>query len=399
MAANAPNEDELVALKEYAESDAQRRAIDLAIEHGSGRAAAKALGVSPNSINEPIQRVRKRAALSGYAPGHFQGGVAPGYRMGKVTVQRGPGGVERVWERQHPEEERYEALVARCDERLKDFPRFAPAPAPGPANAPLTNFLGLFDLHIGEKISSDDPTARWDIATAKATITASVSHAISVAPKAKRFVLCFGGDAIHYDGLLPVTPKSRHVLHSDGDFDDMVDAVLDVAVFSIDRALATHEEVHLIWAEGNHDEASSVWMRKMLARIYADEPRLTVVQSKIPYYALQFGEVMIGVHHGHKAKLTRYAGIFANMFRKMWGATTYAYGHRGHEHHIHEKESDGMIGTQHPSLAPSDDYASGMGLISRRGCMMVTYHDLYGEVSRNTTRPEMLGLFDEKLAA
>ena len=30
------------------------------------------------------------------------------------------------------------------------------------------------------------------------------------------------------------------------------------------------------------------------------------------------------------------------------------------------------------------------GLISRRGCLMVTYHDEYGEVSRNTTRPEML---------
>jgi hypothetical protein len=148
--------------------------------------------------------------------------------------------------------------------------------------------------------------------------------------------------------------------------------------------------VYLIWAEGNHDEASSLWMRKMLARMYADEPRLTVVQSKIPYYALQFGQVMIGVHHGHKAKLTRYSGIFANMFRKMWGATTYAYGHRGHEHHIHEKEMDGMISTQHPSMAPSDDYASGMGLISRRGCMLITYHDSFGEVARNTTRPEML---------
>ena len=55
-----------------------------------------------------------------------------------------------------------------------------------------------------------------------------------------------------------------------------------------------------------------------------------------------------------------------------------------------------MIGTQHPALPPSDDYASGMGLISRRGCMMITYHDDFGEVCRNTTRPEMLGVFDEE---
>ncbi len=378
------------SLRQFAVSDRQREVFEAVLQYGSGRGAARALGVTKTAVQQIIEAIRKRAALQGYAPGHWDSGVAPGYRMGKVTVERRHEDGTRTWERQLPEDVRLDALIERFDERLKDFPRFAATPAPAPATAPLTNFLGLFDLHIGEKISADDPTACWDIATAKATIMASAAHAMTVAPKAKRIVVCFGGDAIHYDGLLPVTPKSRHVLHSDGDFDDMVDAVLDVAIFTLDHALATHEEVYLIWAEGNHDEASSLWMRKMLARIYTDEPRLQVVQSKVPYYALQFGEVMIGVHHGHKAKLTRYAGIFANMFRKMWGATTYAYGHRGHEHHIHEKEADGMIATQHPSLAPSDDYASGMGLISRRGCMMVTYHDLYGEVSRNTTRPEML---------
>jgi hypothetical protein len=378
-------------------SESQKRAYLAYCEHGSYRAAEQALGLGHDAVRMAIKRLENAAARVGHAPGHFTGGVAPGYNMGKVTIQR----MERdeegrllgvTWERMHPEAKRLDEIIERCEERLQDFPRFAPIPAPAPASAPLTNFLGLFDLHIGEKISSDDPQGRWDIATAKATITGTVAHAIAVAPKAKRMVLCFGGDAAHYDGLLPVTPKSRHVLHSDGDFDDMVDAVLDVAVFSIDLALRTHEEVHLIWAEGNHDEASSVWMRKMLARIYADEPRLTVVQSKVPYYALLFGKVMICVHHGHGAKLTNYAGIFAAMFRSMWGQATYAYAHRGHEHHIHEKEKDGMLSTQHPSLAPSDDYALGMGLVSRRGCMLITYHDEYGEVARNTTRPEMLGL-------
>jgi hypothetical protein len=371
-------------------TEREREIIDLVLAAGSVTIAEREAGVSPGLFYRSIRNLKKRAAKHGHAPGHWDAGVAPGYRMGKVTVQRGPDGVERTWERQHPNAEALEAFIARCEDRLEAFPRFQALPPPEPAPTPLTNFLGLFDLHIGEKISSDDPAGCWSIDIAKRTIVGSALHALRSAPKAKRLVLCFGGDAIHYDGLLPVTPKSRHVLHSDGDFDDMVDAVLDVAVATIDAGLQSHEEVYLIWAEGNHDEASSLWMRKMLARMYADEPRLTVVQSKIPYYALQFGQVMIGVHHGHKAKLTRYSGIFANMFRKMWGATTYAYGHRGHEHHIHEKEMDGMISTQHPSLAPSDDYASGMGLISRRGCMLITYHDSFGEVARNTTRPEML---------
>ena len=378
-------------LLDYAITDRQRELIQAIIDHGGLGKGAAAVGMDTANASRAVRVIQARAAKAGYAPGHWTDGVAPGYRMGKVTVQRGPGGqVERTWERQSPQTEALEAIIERCEERLKEFPRFRPINAPKPITAPLTNFLGLFDLHIGEKISSDDPAGRWDIETAKRTILASASHALNNAPKARRLVLCFGGDAMHYDGVAPVTPTSKHVLHSDGDFDDMVDAVIEVAINAIDFGLETHEEVYVIWATGNHDLSTSRVMRRMLAHIYANEPRLTVVQSRLDFYALRFGKVMIGVHHGHGAKLTDYAGIFASMFREMWGQAEYAYAHRGHEHHIHSKEKGGLITLQHPSLAPSGDYALGKGLISRRGCILCTYHDEYGEVGQMTTRPEML---------
>lgn len=376
----------------------QIRYLEAVKEHGSIRAAAKTLGVANNAIWESLDRYKKACARHGVAPGHFESGTAPGYLMGKVTVQRGPTGeVERTWERQSPGGMLLDDLIARCEERFQDLPAFTPRPAPEPAKAEaarLTNFLGLFDLHIGESISSDDPAGRWNIDIAKRTITASVDNAIATAPKAKRLVLCFGGDAAHYDSLKPVTPRSKHVLHADGDASDMIDAVQDVAFYAIDRALQCYEEVHVIWAEGNHDEYTTVLMQRLIARVYRDEPRLTVTMSRVPYYALLFGKVMLCVHHGHGAKLTELAGKFAAMFRSLWGQAEYAYAHAGHQHHIHEKERDGLLATQHPSLAPSDDYAMSKGLVSRRGCLMVTYHDEYGEVSRCTTRPEMLGVFD-----
>lgn len=379
-------------LKEYA-TERDLEYIAAVEQHGGYKAAARALGVSHDRVRMALKGLEKRAARQGYAPGHWDGGVAPGYVLGKVTVHRDRAGeVVQVWERQHPEAANLDALIERCEERLKDFRRFESVTPPQPVAAPLTNFLGLFDLHIGEKISSDDPAGRWDIAVAKRTILACAADAIHTAPKAKRLVICFGGDAAHYDSLEPVTPRSKHVLHSDGDFDDMVDGVLDVALNVIDLGLQTHEEVYLIWASGNHDPAGSRFLRKMFARVYANEPRLHVVQSKLDFYALRFGKVMLCVHHGHSAKLTELSGIFASMFRQMWGEAEYAYAHRGHEHHIHEKERGGMVAVQHPSLAPSDDYALSKGLISRRGCHLITYHDEYGEVTRRTTRPEMLGL-------
>ncbi len=386
-------------------TDTQIKYLEALEKHGTYERAAEALGVTKNAVWESIDRYKKAAARHGHAPGHFVSGVAPGNVMGKVTIQRNAlGEVERTWERQSPGGISLDDMIQRIEGRLKDLPAFTRRPAPKPATAAaalLTNFLGLFDLHIGESISSDDPAGRWNIAIAKRTIMASVDHAIATAPKAKRIVLCFGGDAAHYDSLKPVTPRSKHVLNADGDASDMIDAVQDVAFYAIDRALEAYEEVHVIWAEGNHDEYTTVLMQRLIARVYRDNPRLTVTMSRVPYYALLFGKVMICVHHGHGAKLTELAGKFAAMFRSLWGQAEYAYAHAGHQHHIHEKEKDGLLATQHPSLAPSDDYALSKGLVSRRGCLMVTYHDEYGEVGRNTTRPEMLGVFDEdeRLAA
>lgn len=376
----------------------QAKYLEAVKQHGSARAAERALGLSSDAVSRSLRAYKREAARRGHAPGHWDDGVPAGYRMQKVTVQRrNPDGTSR-WERMSPETVSLDALIDQCEKRLADFPVLPPRPAPKPATgqaALLTNFLGLFDLHIGESISSDDPAGRWNIAVAKRTIMASIDHAVSVAPKAKRMVLCFGGDAAHYDSLKSVTPKSRHVLHADGDASDMIDAVQDVAFYAIDRALEHCEELHVIWAEGNHDEYTTVLMQRLLARVYRDNPRVHVTMSRVPFYALLFGKVMLCVHHGHGAKLEELSGKFAALFRGMWGQAEYAYAHAGHEHHYKAKESNGLLATQHPTLAPSDDYALSKGLVSRRGCLMVTYHDAYGEVSRCTTRPEMLGVFDD----
>lgn len=199
-----PNAQLDPALRDFTTTDRQREIFDAVVRHGGMRPAARALDVAYNNVFECITDLKAKAASMGYAPGHWTAGVAPGYRMGKVTVQRTPAGVERVWERQHPEAVSLEAIIDRCEERLKAFPRLKILAAPKPVSAPLTNFLGLFDLHIGEKISADDPAGCWDIAIARRTIVDCATHAILTAPKAKRLVLCFGGDAAHYDGLEPV---------------------------------------------------------------------------------------------------------------------------------------------------------------------------------------------------
>ena len=47
--------------------------------------------------------------------------------------------------------------------------------------------------------------------------------------------------------------------------------------------LQKHERVVLIMAEGNHDMASSAWLREVFSTFYESEPRITVDTSPYPY--------------------------------------------------------------------------------------------------------------------
>ena len=67
----------------------EKRALEAIIEHGECQKADKACGKARGWSSGCYNRVKSRAAKYGYAPGHFDDGVAPGYRMGKVTIQRG----------------------------------------------------------------------------------------------------------------------------------------------------------------------------------------------------------------------------------------------------------------------------------------------------------------------
>ena len=62
--------------------------------------AAEALGLNRSTFLNRLAAARAmlaRQAREGHAPGHFDSGTAPGYLMGKVTVQRNASGdVERT---------------------------------------------------------------------------------------------------------------------------------------------------------------------------------------------------------------------------------------------------------------------------------------------------------------
>jgi hypothetical protein len=370
----------------------QREVLEAIIANGGCAAADRAMGSGHSLANNTLRRLQEKAARQGYAPGHFESGAAPGFAMGKVTVQRGPGGtVERTWERQSPDDkEREEALRAALEAMCAQIEPVAPVPVPSATTDDLCALYTLTDAHIGMLAWHREGGADWDLGIAERTIVGCLAETVRQMPSSRTAVLNQLGDLLHYDGLSAITPTSGHILDADGRFTKMVEVAVRVIRRVVTMLLEKHDQVHLVMAEGNHDMASSVWLRTMFKALYENEPRVTVDDSALPYYAFEFGSVMLGFHHSHLRKNGQLPELFAAQFAPMWGRTTKRYIHTGNLHHTEEKEHAGATVIQHPTLAARDAYAARGGFVSERAMSAITYHRQFGQVGRVTVCPEML---------
>lgn len=362
-------------------------------EHGTFKKAALALGVDQRAVWGAVRAVKEKAAKGGYAPGHFGAGVAPGYQMGKVTVQRGAdGAVERVWERQHPKVEDMRDAIAAMVEAAKDeLPRVLPTPGPGHTESKLCNVFTLTDAHIGALAWHKEGGADWDLRIAESTILAAFKHMIDSAPRGRLGVVAFLGDLMHQDSNKAVTPAHGHLLDADSRPRKTVAAVIRIMRAIVAMALEVHDEVHVVCGEGNHDEyTSGTMLPEFFTVLFENEPRVTVNDAVLPYYVHQWGSVMLAWHHGHKRAPGQMPLYFATAHARMWGDTVKRYCHLGHRHHVEEKEHSGMKTVQHSTLAARDAHASRGGWFSERQALRITYHQEFGEVSRETVTPEML---------
>lgn len=372
-------------------TEVERRHLDAIREHGTGKAAEKALGLGNDTISKAFRRVKARAASQGYAPGHFVDGVAAGFKMGKVTVQRGPNGVERVWERQSPDAAKQDemlaaAMAAMCQEIASVLPTLPPQGT----IADLANVYTFTDCHVGMLAWHREGGDDWDLGIAENTLTKCFAAMIESSPKAELAIVNQLGDFMHFDGLVAETPTHGHPLDADGRFGKIVEIAIRTLRRIIDLALAKHSHVHVIMAEGNHDLVSSIWLRKMFKALYENEPRVSVDDSELPYYVYQHGETMLAFHHGHLTKNDKLPLLFASQFARVWGNTVKRYAHCGHRHHLEDKDHNGMRVTQHPTLAARDAYAARGGWVTGREATSITYHKKFGKVGESTICPEML---------
>jgi len=372
----------------------QKEILEAIERLGSAKAASIELGINMGGASDAYIAVKKKAALYGYAPEHdFTRPVPDGFiAKGVSTYYDKEGKPTGQWVKASADVARQQEMFAAAVNAMANtLPRLDPIIAPEQFNADLLTMYTLTDAHIGMLAwHRENMQADWDLQIAEAVIVGCFEQIIKSSPDSETAILNQLGDLLHYDGLSAVTPTSGHVLDADGRFTKMVEVAVRVLRRIINMLLAKHKNVHVILAEGNHDMASSVWLRTMFKALYENEPRITVDDSALPYYAYEFGDVMLTFHHSHLKKFGAMREIIPAMFSEIWGRTKKRYCHTGNYHHTKEEEHAGMKVFQHPTLAARDAYASRGAWFSDREVCSITYHKKFGQGMRVYACPEML---------
>jgi hypothetical protein len=384
-----------VDLKPFVKSKAQERTLQAVIDNGSNRKAALAIGLARRTVDITMKRLESYAASQGVAPHRdLTHQTAEGFEAKRIsTAYKGETDeIALQWVIQ----ERTKGLNRdQIVEAIEGF-EWKPAPKIKQAKGHDSELLTLYtltDFHLGMYSWAAETGDDWDMSIAEHEALSAITRMADGSPNSELAILNLQGDFLHWDGLLPVTPISKHVLDADTRYGKLIEMALSVTMQCIEILLSKHKTVKVIVCEGNHDESGSAWLRKAAKVIYKKNPRLEVDDTEFPYYAHLHGEIMLGFHHGHKKKIGALPSVFSSdaRYRSMWGQAKYCYIHTGHYHHQEQvtSETSGAIVERHPTLAGADAYAARGGYVSWRAAHAITYHCKSGEHSRKTVVPSL----------
>lgn len=375
----------LEALKDYA-TPRQAEYIDAVIQHGSEAKAAAALGVHKSAVGQSVRAARRKAAREGYAPGHFQHGVAPGYLMGKVTVQRdADGAVLQTWERQSPDaalrEEAIREWIAGIAESAEGLLR--PLPPRTATDDDLLVVVPMGDPHFGLYAWAVETGDDFDLEIAEQVTFDAVDRLCARTPAASTAILLNLGDYFHADDSKNRTPQSGHALDVDTRFALVVQVGLRALVRCVHRLREKHARVIVRCNPGNHDPHTAFMLSLCLSAFFKDDPTVEIDLSPAHYWYFRFGRVLIGSAHGDGAKPNELPLLMASDRPEDWGATAFRHWLCGHVHHRSEKEHPGAVVESFRTLAGKDAWHAAKGYRSGRDMTAIVFHREYGEWERH----------------
>lgn len=307
------------------------------------------------------------------------------------TATDGEGRVIMQWAKEKPEDAEREKLWEMFSEQLgrNILPKKA-LKATRHNYADLLSCYPVGDHHHGMLAwALETGGDNYDTKISRDRLAGATRMLIDLCRPSEHCLIPFLGDFFHTDSYKSLTPAHGNLLDSDVRFPKMFELGCAMVEYTIDAALEKHKNVHVIWESGNHDPTTAATMRVFLARLYRDNPRVTIDTSPQFFHYYRFGSVLLGTNHGDKVKPAGLAAVMAADRARDWGETTYRMWMTGHVHHEARKEFPGCFWESFGVLAPLDAYAAIGGWRSISQMQALEFHRQYGLIGRHIVTPPM----------
>lgn len=358
--------------------------LELLKKGHSNKECAEILKVNAASITRRTQKLTRK----GWSPQHNWTQTVPdGYMIKGVSqyVNNETGKVLRSWVKSDIDKERQVKIIQELTDKLiKDLPSYPELTRQ--RHTVYEDMMAVYPLgdpHIGMLSWAEETGENWDLKIAEETFIKLFSRVVAAAPPCKQALIANLGDYFHYDNMEGVTSRSGHHLDTDGRYAKMIDVGIDIMINMINLALKYHEKVIVTTTIGNHDDTGAIWLAKMLKRLYANNPRVEIQDSPSPFHYVEFGKVLLGMHHGHTSKMDKLAGVMAADQAEAWGRTKHRMWLTGHIHHDSDKEFPGVRVRSFRTLAAKDSYAAWGGWRSGRDIKALVFHKELGKVEEH----------------
>ena len=372
----------------------QQKYIDAVREHGSGRAAAKALDKNESSIRKSLASLRKHAAKQGFAPDYDQVRPAPpGQKIrGVSTYYDKDGKPTQQWVKTALDNEQFEFVLSEIETAVKDRVEPLSVDAAVLKQSSIKEYIPyaatvypIGDPHIGMYAWKEECGEDFDTDIAERELVKVFQRLAQLAPPTEEAVILNLGDFFHADNSANRTVRSGFSLDTDTRWANVLRVGIRIMFRIINSALQRHKKVTVRNCIGNHDDHSAIALTYALAECYRLAENVTIETSPSMFWYWKFGKNLVGATHGDKTKLPDLPLVMAHDVPKWWGETLHRYWYTGHVHHKQVMEEGGVIAESFRTLAPRDSYHAGQKYRAGRDMNAIVLDAEHGETDRIRT--------------
>ena len=377
-------------LKQFTHDPKFIRQLDECVAFGGNvLLAAKNLKIDNSFLNKKIKRLRDIASVKTI---HHQFAASEAVDnnfsvKGTSKLYDNEGKVKVQWVKTDRDKEvQAQALKDFVEGLCADLKIATPVPVtPHKHHTPdLLSAVFIGDAHIGMYsygIETKHSDFDSDIATKQ--LREAIDYLIEKAEPSETGLLVNLGDFIHTNASNNMTAGG-----TPQDVDTRLSKVMHIAAVTLrymtDRMLSKFSKVVMVVAKGNHDTDTSIAIQMAMKFYYDKEPRVTVLETNGFYHYIEYGQWLLGIHHGDKQKPEALAGSMARDMSEAWGRTSHRLWCVGHYHKEQVKTLAGVKYKVFAALPPPDAWHASKGYNGDGEMEMITFRKSGGIYSSHT---------------